>query len=110
MAANISAYMDDVRSVTMDANPGDATAITLSDDCRIVSFMMLQADDSTADTAKYTFTGTDSAAIGTHAIPVVAGDLVEIELKKTRGSSTGSKVIYISAGTASALCKIHQGW
>jgi len=108
MAADISAYLNEVRSVTLDATPGDATAITLAQHTGTVFVTLLQSDDATPEAGDWSWTGTDSAAIGTHAEPISAGDTVEIQVRNGRAGGMASRILYIAADSASALAKIEQ--
>ena len=94
-----------IKRVTMDSSAGDATAVTLPSWCRKVTVIFKQSGGSD-DSGKVALSGTDGAAMGNDHFPVASGAALEWVISPGRSAQRGGEIIYLAAGTASALAHL----
>ena len=88
-----------VRRVTLSSTPDDLTEVQLPEMATKVSFQFVTND------GKFTFEGTDAAAIGSHYGSIAADSWMEIPM---RGRNPGARTsIYFASATASTVVEIH---
>ena len=73
---------------------------------RRATVTFVAAEGSTADTGKVASTGTDGAAIGTDAYPIVSGGSFTFRLAAGRGRVEGGASLYVTGGTNAGYCHV----
>lgn len=88
-----------VRRVTLSATPDALTEVQLPTAATKVTFQFID------NAGKYTFEGSDTAAIGSHYGSIAADAWIEIPL---RGRNTGARTsVYFASGTGSTVIEVH---